>query len=222
MPIKNLSGVRELTAVFLATLALLAAPSVPAATAQPLNTTALGSEEVRNVSGPLNPDTFAGLVLVATTEGEVLTYVEAGGLQAEAAQIREGVAEGVLVPGLDVGPGGAARSDGTAAAQSAQSGGCGNWQQAVAGITGYAASTNGCAVFGYTGYYRPYSWSKWADASMCVQGKGWSNPTTMTWWGLGCSNNSDVLVPWGNVLAYTQVRGYSLSGVTGAAYNWYD
>ncbi|WP_401000681.1 hypothetical protein [Agromyces sp. GXQ0307] len=96
---------------------------------------------------------------------------------------------------------------------------CGVWLNGVAGPGIYWESVDGCAVAGYTGYKREYSWDNRSDVLICMQARGW-NPS-LTWYGMGCSyDGGTALVPWGNSFAYTKVKGLSVSGVTGAGYAW--
>lgn len=180
----------------------------PAANAAP-STQVVATEEVpvdHPVSGVLDPATFEGPVLIATTAGEIPITVKKGELLGKAKNVRAAVARGDSVQNL---------SNATALAS------CGSWHNAVALPTSYATSANGCAVAGYSGYTRPYSWSNQSDVTACVRGKGYKG-STVIWQGLGaCNSANDVRVPWGNVLAYTQTSGRSLSGVTGAAYRWF-
>lgn len=202
-------------AVAIAGAALIATITVPAANAETdakvaLPVAADHTETLTN--GSLDPDTFEGPVRIATTAGEVLIKVSAGELPSKAAAVRAEVAEGKLAPSaIKSGPD-----------ASILAGGCDNWQLAVAGPFGYANSTPGCAVFGYPGYERIYNWANGSNVQLCVQAKGWNGAGAETWYVLGCQGNQDWLVPWGNTLAYTQVRGKSLSGATGAGYSWWD
>ena len=80
-------------------------------------------------------------------------------------------------------------------------------------------SVQGCAVAGYPGYQREYSWSKTSDAGLCTKGKGFNSSNAGTWYSTACSSGNWT-VPWGNVLAYTQLQGMSTAGVVGATYDW--
>lgn len=165
----------------------------------------------------LDPATYEGTLIVATPEGDVYVDVAAGeaalfadrtdgSLESLPEQAQELIASQPQAR-ID-----AARADG----------GCGNWQNAVAGPGVYWESVNGCAVIGYNGYQRTYSWSNQGNMTICVQGRSGSN----AWYTLGCAGpgggHSDVAVPWGNVLNYTKVKGQSVSTVTTAAYVFWD
>ncbi|WP_139256736.1 hypothetical protein [Herbiconiux ginsengi] len=171
------------------------------------------SEGGQSSTGTLDPLTYEGSVIVATTAGDVLTTVHAGELPEVAASIRARVAAGTLDPTT------AGEADGV---QPLKSGGCHDWANAVAGAFSYAESTTGCAVIGYPGYNRVYNWSNKSGVQLCVQAKSFKSPGGMAWTAIGCQGGKDVSVSWGNTFAYTQVRGQSLSSVTGAAYIWWD
>ncbi len=160
-----------------------------------------------STSGPLDPATFAGNVLIATPSGDVAVTVRAGQLKAKAASVRAAVARGLQPSALST---------------FSTTGTCSEWHQAVAGPDSWWVSSDGCAVFGYVGYERPYSWINESDVEACVAGKGFDSSGSQIWGSMGCQDASDVYVPWGNVLAYTQTEGLSLSSVTGAAYQWYN
>lgn len=198
-------GLRAL-GVAVGTLAL-SAMLVPAANAETEQATDAPITD-SPVSGTLDPSTFEGPVLIATESGEYLTYVNSGELINTAQSVRNDVAKGVEPAG--------ATTDAAARAT------CGTWHNAVAGPSVWWTSVDGCAVFGYPGYVRYYSWENMSDVSACVQGKGWNSSGAATWTSLGCTDNADVAVAWGNVLAYTQVKGVSISTVTGAAYQWFS
>ncbi|GAA0434552.1 hypothetical protein [Leifsonia naganoensis] len=158
--------------------------------------------EVRN--GALDPATFEGELIVAVPSGhEVIVTVEAG----EAPSVIEEV-QAADATGSPQGQGRVVQSRA----------GCGEKVRSVAGMFGYSTSVQGCAVAGYPGYQRSYSWSKTSDTSVCTKGKGF-NGNNATWFSTSCSSGS-WSVPWGNVLAYTQMQGMSLAGVVGATYDW--
>jgi len=198
-------------AAAVAAAALISTVAVPAASAQ--STGAEPTQDQVAVSGPLDPKTFAGKVLIATSAGEVLVSVDAGELLDTAATLREDVAKGELT---------ATSIKASNVVSAAASGGCSTWQNAVAGPGVSWNSTNGCAVFGYPGYKRQYSWQNQSDVSLCVMAKGWNASAAAAWYTLTCSSGTFGQILWGNVLAYTQVRGKSLSAITGAAYRWWD
>ena len=74
-------------------------------------------------------------------------------------------------------------------------------------------------MFGYPGYWRPYNWVNTSDMYICTNGRGYNSSAAASWYSTGCNGGVND-VPWGNVLAYTQMQGMSLSGVTGASYDW--
>lgn len=195
---------------------LLVAIVVTPANAANDNKTGAGSTSVQSQplsNGPLDPKTFGGPVFIATPDGEVLVTVNEGELEAVAAEVRNGVAKGLIET-----------SNATSAVMQPM-GGCSDWENAVASPFGYANSNPGCAVFGYTGYWRYYQWTNTSSVQACVQNKGWSSvdSSNAIWGGMGCSGSGGSgSIHWGNVLAYTQVRGLSLSGLTGATYQWFD
>ncbi len=91
----------------------------------------------------------------------------------------------------------------------------------MAGIGGtWFTSVQGCAVFGYPGYQREYYWENASDVTLCTKGKGFNASQAAVWHSTGCGNGDAYRVPWGNVLAYTQMQGMSSSWATGAAYLW--
>ncbi|MCS5718823.1 hypothetical protein N1027_11825 [Herbiconiux sp. CPCC 205763] len=209
---KNYSRLAFTTAVIGATMiALMAAPAAYASQDAP--PTVRGGEPSPSPSGTLDPLTYEGSVIVATTKGDVLTTVNAGELPEVAASIRARVADGTLDPET------AGEAEGV---EQLKSGGCHDWANAVAGAWSYAESTTGCAVIGYPGYDRVYNWSNKSGVQLCVQAKGFKSPGGSYWAGIGCQGGKDFYVPWGNTFAYTQVRGQALSWVTGAAYTWWD
>lgn len=207
----------------LAVVAVLGA--VPAANAGILHAAAAPAAQASTapVEGQLDPATYEGALIVATDKGDVVVTVEAGegtlftnradgnvdSLPAEAAEIVDNT--GVSV--ADAESGRLSQSEmGTLAS-------CGVWLNAVAGPGVYWETVDGCAVAGYPGYKREYSWDNKSDVLICAQGRGW-NPS-LTWYGLGCSyDGGTASVPWGNSFAYTKVKAMSVSGVTGAGYSW--
>lgn len=196
----------------LAGLALMVAAATPAQAESPVETGG-STDAVVRTDGALGPATFAGTAIVATTAGDVVVEVESGQLLPTAARIRADVAAGWDPAAAVDGTGG---GDGTVKA-----GGCRDWANAVASPFGYASSTAGCAVLGYPGYQRVYNWSNGSDVQMCVRAKSFSG-ASQGWTSIGCQGNRDFFVPWGNTFATTQVQAKSLSGVTGAAYIWWD
>jgi hypothetical protein len=155
-------------------------------------------------AGALDPATFEGTLVVAVPSGaEVVVNVKAGQAETVAAEIR------------------AADSDGTLSAspRSPRAVGCGVQVRSVAYPTGYATSVKGCAVMGYPGYKREYKWEVTSDVNICTKGRGFASNNAATWFSTGCGGGS-YSVPWGNVLAYTQMQGLSMSGLTGATYVW--
>ena len=89
--------------------------------------------------------------------------------------------------------------------------------RSVAGPGTWWDSVKGCAVAGYNGYRREYHWENTSDVELCTNGNGYNSSHKQAWYSTGC-NGGNPTVPWGNVLAYTQMQGFSLSGVTGASY----
>ena len=90
--------------------------------------------------------------------------------------------------------------------------GCGDWRNAVAGITGWAKSVSDCAVFGSPGWKVGYAWAVQAgsNARICVQGLGFvtpaSGPKKRKWYSMGCGSAGSGTAPWGNAAAYPEVR----------------
>jgi hypothetical protein len=192
-----------------AAAALFAPPTANAAAF----TSAEETVQLADATGALDPNTFAGPVQIATTKGEVIVNVKAGGLPEAIIKVRTAVQNGTLDPSQPL-PG-----DPT--------GSCDTWKTGTALIGGgWTTSLNGCAVVGYPGYVRPYSWANGSDVQGCVRAKGFTpNGTgggTQGWYTLGCVDSNNVGVPWGNVLAYTQVQARSLSIATGMGYKWRD
>lgn len=167
--------------------AVAALGAVPAANAVPLAAAPAAVPSTAAVEGQLDPATYEGELIIATDQGDVVVSVEAGegalfinrpdgrldSLSTKAAQIVEDT--GVSVADAEAGQ--LSQADiGILAA-------CGVWLNAVAGPGVYWESVDGCAVAGYPGYYREYSWANGSSMLICVQARGW-NPS-LTWYGLG-------------------------------------
>ncbi|PZF10427.1 hypothetical protein DEI98_09240 [Curtobacterium sp. MCLR17_034] len=180
----------------------------PAHAATESTTAAMDSEKesVSHMGGTLDPETYSGALLVATPEGdEVPVMVKSGEAPEAIARIRTQAVDGTLATSREM----------SAAAVS-----CGVFVNAIASPFGYAVSPQGCAVAGYRGYQREYRWNNTSDVELCAQGKGFvNNGTTEVYQSTGCTSGA-YSVSWGNSLAYTQMKGMSLSGVTGAAYQF--
>ncbi len=199
-------------------VALVGAGAIPASAS-----TSDQGAAVTEISGVLDPSTFEGPVLVATPDGEVLVEVAAGELEEVAEEIRGDVAAGIITPSRNLAQGEAgALAEASPNTDVGILGTCSTWQNAVASPFGYALSGTGCAVFGYEGYERQYAWRNNSDVTACLQALGFNSSGAQSWYSLGCTPTSGVNVSWGNVLAYTQVRGLSVSGATGAGYSWWD
>jgi hypothetical protein len=146
-------------------------------------------------------------MIVATPSGDVAVEVKAGDAERVATEVRAAAESG--------------QGQRIASPESARAA-CGIRQNAVASPFGYAESVDGCAVFGYEGYVRGYQWFNTSDVSICVDGRGYVSGVER-WATVGCQSSggsSTNMVPWGNVLSYTKVRGLSLSGITGGSYQW--
>lgn len=176
-----------------------------------------------SVEEQLDPATYQGNLSVATDHGDVVVSVEAGeaalflnradgsldSLSTEAAQIVED--SGISVADAEAG----VLSRGEIGVLAA----CGIWMNAVAGPGVYWETVDGCAVAGYPGYYRGYSWATGGTYLICAQARGW-NPGA-TWYGVGCSDTSGGgSVPWGNSLAYTKMRANAIVTVSPIGYSW--
>lgn len=98
--------------------------------------------------------------------------------------------------------------------------GCGETVRAVAGPGVWWNSVQGCAVIGYPGYSREYNWVNTSSGYICTNGRGYTASGVAGWYSTSCSGGAH-LVPWGNTLAYTQMRGMSLSGGIGT-YDWHS
>ncbi len=128
--------------------------------------------------------------------------------------------DGTLVPGQS--------ADKVARAKEIQKrGGCGN-TSFLAYPFAFRISLGNCAVFGYKGYSRHYSW--WAapgvDGSVAVQGGGFRcanyveqplpgsdcGPSgyVQKWVGFGAANSGSGYAYWGNVLATPKIRSKSI------------
>lgn len=191
----------------MATLVLSSIASVPASASTVVSTdTSAAALNDHPVTGALDPATFAGSVMITTDDGPVYAHVDAGELPGKAESVRDAVAKGKRASSM---------SDAAVAA------GCGSWHNAVAGPNVWWTSAQGCAIFGSKGYKHYYSWSNQSDVTACVKGKGFTSSGSVTWKSLGCSSTADVAVSWGNVLAYSQTKGLSVSVVTGASYRWF-
>jgi hypothetical protein len=176
--------------------------------AMPANAAAHVAPATVSTDGLLNPATYSGPMVVATPLGDVVVTVAAGTATQVAHRVQAAVANGKP----------AALNQLISPAVS-----CETWLNAVAGIDAYAASVQGCGVFGYPGYKRLYEYSNNSDVDISWKGQGYSATPTRTWYatcsaegGDGCGHS----VPWGNVLGTTRVEGKSNSIVTGGAYTW--
>lgn len=177
----------------------------------------------QSTDGQPDPSTYEGNIIVATDKGDVVVSVKAGeaalfldradgsldSLPAKAAQIVE--QSGVSVEDARAG----LLSDADVGILAA----CGIWMNSVAGPGTYWTSVDGCAVAGYPGYYRGYTWSTGGTYLICAQARGW-NPGA-TWYGIGCSSTGGgASVPWGNSFAYTKMRANSILTVFPTGYSW--
>lgn len=167
----------------------------------------------------LDPETYEGVVAIATVRGDVYAYVESGELPGLAAEVRQEIAGGATPDTLSaeltarLEDGIMLRGGGT----------CSTWQQAVGGPGAWWTSTDGCAVFGYPGYSRWYEWRNQSDVNGCAKGRGYNN--AVIFYSLGCAGPGGggyAYLPWGNVLMITKAQGYSLSLLTGMGYIWWD
>lgn len=189
----------------------------------PVNAVGLTGAPPALPAGQLDASTFQGNMVVATEGGDVVVSVDSGeaalfldrpdgkltSLSEDAAAIVE--ATGIAASDADAGRLSTSEVGILAA--------CGVTLNTLAGPGVYWNSVDGCAVAGYPGYKREYKWDNRSDVLICVQARGW-NPGE-TWYGLGCSYSGGTQsVNWGNSFAYTKVKGMSVSGVTGASYNW--
>lgn len=154
------------------------------------------------VNGPLDPATFSGTMIVATVDGDVAVTVEKGEAASVANKIQADAVKGKVPPTTD-----------------AQ---CNAPSNSYAPPTGYSTSVQGCAVFGYRGYTRYYNWTNNTDGStICTKGNGYNSSGNQFWYSTGCKAagaSGSVVVPWGNVLAYTQMQGYAPGG--SGFYTW--
>jgi hypothetical protein len=180
----------------------------PAQAATESTSAAMKSAEVSvaQMGGPLDPETYSGAILVATPEGdEVPIMVESGEAPEAIARVRAQAATGTLAVSRDMS---------IAAVE------CGKFVNGIASPFGYATSPQGCAVAGYPGYQRQYFWRNTSDVQLCTQGKGFVNNGNLeVYQSTGCTAGA-YSVSWGNSLAYTQMKGMSLSGATGASYQF--
>jgi len=203
---RNLAKGTILTTTVAVAAGLMIASPAHAATAS--TNAAMDAEKVSvsHMGGSLDPETYSGALLVATPEGdEVPVMVNSGEAPEVIARIRTESANGTL----------AASRDMSVAAVS-----CGVFVNAVALPFSYSTSPQGCAVAGYPGYQREYRWNNTSDVELCTQGKGFVNNGTLeVYQSTGCTSGA-YSVSWGNSLAYTQMKGMSLSGATGAAYQF--
>ena len=209
--------IRTLTSAVFASIVLVGAVALPANAAT--NTT-LTPSPAPAVTGSLDLATYAGTLDIATPNGEVIVTVKAGEGPAVTAQVRQNASNGVpLARGVE-----AQQAAVTAIAAAT----CGSRLNEVAGVGYYAKSVQGCAVIGYPGYQREYDWFNTSDVGICALGNGYNASGTQGWYGIGCIDSGKSYyyyyyyysVPWGNTLAYTQVEAMSMSGVTGASYQW--
>lgn len=157
------------------------------------------------IDGPLDPTSFEGELIVAVPSGrEIIVHVEKGEAPELIEQVRSEDAAGISP---------------TRGRILQARAGCGEKVRSVAGQFGWMTSVQGCAVAGCPGYQREYAWSKTSDTGLCTKGKGFNSTNTATWYSTACSGGN-WSVPWGNVLAYTQMQGLSTAGVVGATYDW--
>jgi hypothetical protein len=163
-----------------------------------------------STDGVLNPATYAGRMVVATPLGDVVVTVAAGQATEVAHSIQAGVANG---------------NTATLNALVSPDTSCSTWIYDVATPFAYAASPNECAVFGYAGYTRQYTYANNSDITISFKGQGYTSTPAQHWYatctvdgGDGCYHS----VPWGNVLGTTRVEGEALSDGTGGAYAWLD
>jgi hypothetical protein len=200
-----LAKVKEsVAASLLLTAVLVLAPAVTASAAADVD------PDDHPVSGPIDRATYAGALSIGLSEEEVVeVWVSSGGAPQA---IDDAVSLGDAADGTSI-----SRDVAPLATV------CGTWKNAVAGPGAYWTSLNGCALAGNRGYRAGYTIANVSSVSICSQGKGYNAAGTMGWYGLGCRGSGGEgggTVPWDNVLAYTQARGMSLSGVTGASYQW--
>lgn len=196
---------------------------MPAANAATQPNSASEDSRAELADGQLDPSTYEGNMIVATDEGDIVVSVKAGeaslfldredgsldSLTPEAAQI-------VDTSGISVEEAKAGRPSekdvGILAA-------CGIWMNSVAGPGVYWESVDGCAVAGYPGYVRGYTWSTGGTYLICAQARGWSPGAT--WYGIGCSpTGGGANVPWGNSFAYTKMRANATVSIFGIGYSW--
>jgi hypothetical protein len=165
----------------------------------------------------VDPEAYAGPLVVATEAGDILVEVSPG----EAAEFldrADGRLESLSVAARRIVADAGVDLD-SGLGVNAVDAECNVWQREVATPFVYMPSLDGCAVVGYPGYSRPYRWQNWSSVTVCVQGRGWAPGET--WRSIGCSGDGgSTIVPWGNSIAYTKVKAMSVSGATGAAYNW--
>lgn len=188
---------------FIGTSAASATPSSIHGQSEPSGSVAAQSFQANT---KLDPDTFAGPVLIATPSGEVYADVKAGELRAVAREIRANAQKGQIDQNNSVTPNAS----------------CGVWLNTVAGPATWWYSGDGCAVFGYTGYQRQYAWANTSSVTICAKARGFNSSGVETFYYLGCiagGSSRAPSVPWGNTLAYTGMQGLSVSGLT-AGYQW--
>lgn len=176
---------------------------------------AVENEVAPAVEDGLDPATFEGPMIVATTQGEIVVDVSAGEALLFADRTDGDIASIPAQGRAILGEGSAAKSADAAADT------CSGWKMATSGAAGnYLESTQGCAVFGYEGYERPYSYQNESDYTLCVSARTGSNG----WEEMGCSGPAggaaDVMVSWGNTLNYTKVKAASIAFP--GHYIWFD
>lgn len=192
-------------AVVAAAISTLAIAPAANATPAPAAATQAVTADVAPPAVALDPSTFSGPLVIAVPSGhEVVVNVKAGDAPKVIADVQAADRAGKTQ---------------TLGKVMASMSGCGETVHSVAGPGTWWTSVQGCAVAGYNGYNRQYHWENGSDVELCTNGRGYNSSHAAAWYSTGCSGG-DYSVPWGNVLAYTQMQGFSLSGVTGAAYLW--
>jgi hypothetical protein len=191
--------------MYSAVIIALVSPCVIASSAV-ASTVTEASQPVMDAKSPLDPATYAGKLAVATPVGDVMVTVDAGEAPSMIRDIRSAAERG------EAGSFGPVLRAGT---------GCGSMVRSVAGPGIYWVTVDGCAVAGYPGYKREYRWNNRSDVLMCADGRGFTSSGARTWYSASCTyDTATVSVPWGNVLAYTEMQAMSGSGATGAAFEW--
>lgn len=95
------------------------------------------------------------------------------------------------------------------------------WTVAAAPPGGaWSGASNGVSLWGSNGLRISYQWQRGNGLTglVCAEAKGYVNGVA-TWFGAGCGVSGSVNVPWGNVLAVTQMRFRSISGI-GVGVTW--